>query len=34
MISVCATNVVENPYFLKKNNTLDLEGFTKYLNEN
>ena len=34
MISVCATNVVENPYFLNKNNTLDLEGFTKYLNEN
>ena len=34
MISVCATNVVENPYFSKKNNTLDLEGFTKYLNEN
>lgn len=34
MISVCATNVAENPYFLKKNNTLDLEGFTKYLNEN
>ncbi len=34
MILVCATNVVENPYFLKKNNTLDLEGFTKYLNEN
>ena len=34
MISVCATNVVGNPYFLKKNNTLDLEGFTKYLNEN
>ncbi|WP_412031800.1 preprotein translocase subunit SecA [Metamycoplasma buccale] len=34
MISVCVEQTVNNPYFINKNNTLDVEGFTNYLNTN
>ncbi|WP_036441523.1 preprotein translocase subunit SecA [Metamycoplasma hyosynoviae] len=34
MISVSTIQLVENPYFINKNNTLELNSFTKYLNEN
>ncbi|TPR53362.1 preprotein translocase subunit SecA [Metamycoplasma neophronis] len=34
MIAVAAEQTVNNPYFVKKNNTLDLEGFCNYVNNN
>ncbi|AXE60775.1 preprotein translocase subunit SecA [[Mycoplasma] phocae] len=34
MITVAAEQTVNNPYFMKKNNTLDLEGFSNYVNSN
>ncbi|WP_036457752.1 preprotein translocase subunit SecA [Metamycoplasma hyosynoviae] len=34
MISVSTIQLVENPYFINKNNTLELNSFAKYLNEN
>ncbi|AWX42921.1 preprotein translocase subunit SecA [Metamycoplasma cloacale] len=34
MIEVCVEQTVNNPYFINKNNTLDLNGFVSYLNNN
>ncbi|MBN0970882.1 preprotein translocase subunit SecA [Mycoplasma phocoeninasale] len=34
MITVAAEQTVNNPYFVKKNNTLDLEAFSNYVNSN
>ncbi len=34
MLAVAAEQVVNNPYFIKKNDALDLEAFTSYLNNN
>ncbi|AWX69315.1 preprotein translocase subunit SecA [[Mycoplasma] anseris] len=34
MIQVCVEQTVNNPYFINKNNTLDLENFVLYLNKN
>ncbi|TPE57541.1 preprotein translocase subunit SecA [[Mycoplasma] falconis] len=34
MLQVAADQVVNNPYFIKKNNTLDIYGFCDYINSN
>jgi protein translocase subunit secA len=34
MISVCAYQIVNNPLFMGKNNTLDLENLVNHINDN
>jgi protein translocase subunit secA len=34
MISVCAYQIVNNPLFMGKNNTLDLDNLVNHINDN